>query len=288
MAYRSNDPTEVELGERRTRIRRELDELQERADRLAREITEASRGGILSALGNLLGGTTEDELSRARSDHAALEAEIAGLVQRERDVEAQLANIEAMLADRAAQEEARLDAARAAPGPLGDELRAIAAERALANDRLTAFDSVLGHARRALTVVDELGGIENDARVATSLAATVGKVVYNTAGVLTGGEIHTGDREVIESRRVSHVELACAMIQKFLEGFACLAHTWPAPTPIELATRQLASLSGRAFDVANARTCLEGLERAMIAERDAFAHALAQLDARDRVLVRNT
>lgn len=126
MTYRSSEPTEVELRERRTSIRRDQDELQGRADRLAREIAEASRGGILGAIGNLIGGMTEDELARARVDHAALEAALAALVQRERDVDSQLAFIDATRADLAAQAATRIEAARASAGPLGDQLRAIA------------------------------------------------------------------------------------------------------------------------------------------------------------------
>ena len=279
MAYRSADPSELELRERRTRIRREHDELEERADELARKLAEQN-GGVLGAIKNLISGMTDDEVTRARADHAALEAQIATLVESERDVDAQLARIDASRAELDAQEATRIEAARSAPGPLGDQLRAIGAERALARTRLADFDAALREALRAATVVEEIGNIDG------APTSPVVKSIHNTAAVLTAGDVHTGDREASTSRRASHVELACTTIQSLVASFTRLAHAWPDPKPIELATRQLTSMTPKSFDVASARTCIERLDHAIVSERDAHARTFAQLDDRERALVR--
>jgi len=154
---------QTQLGSLRT----ELDELQPKLAALTAQQAEIElilerrgAGGVRAALGNWLGRPVEEhtaEATRLAGELGAIQARLDELTVSERELQARIAAATLARAELAAMRDRAVEALRAMPGPIGDEIRALDTEDAQDRKRLAAIVEVVElveHARAAVEEID--------------------------------------------------------------------------------------------------------------------------------------
>lgn len=280
--------SEPQIVEQRGRIRRELDALQEQADRLGIEVAEGERttdGGLIATVSGWLGGAkSTDDLARLQRELDDVTSKVEALTAEERTLGARLDALDVSRQELSRLMTASADALRSGDGPLGAELRALHAAMQADDEKLAALDAVFVALDRADTAISAVVDAQH---TAAEESAPMGVALRTAATVASLASLESPPEFGVDAARAqSYMPEGRARIAELVELLEALRRRFDMLTgdrSLDLVCLQLATLTRTADaagnvarDAASASSCLERLLPALTAER---ASVVAHRDA---------